>query len=66
MLHQLFHVVFLLGFLAAVALAAVAMMAPLLFPERGELRLPPRRAALVLAAAAAGALAADWLLHRVF
>lgn len=64
-LHQVFHVIALLAFLAALALAFVGMTAPLLFPDRGGMNIPALRTSLLLVLAAAGGLAGDWLVHNL-
>lgn len=65
-IHQVFHVIALLAFLAALALAFVGMTAPLMFPDRDRMSAPALKTSLLLLLAAAGGLAGDWLAHNLF
>ncbi len=61
--HQALHVTVLLGFLAALGIAFVSTLAPLLFPDREGLWLPKFRTAIAVALAAVVGLGTEWLLH---
>jgi hypothetical protein len=63
--HQIFHVVVLLAFLAALATAFLGFVGPLLFSNQAGLRMPAMRTAFMLLAAAALSLAADWFIHNL-
>lgn len=62
-MHQVFHVVALVGFMVAGALAFVGLVSPLLFPEAGGLRLVALRSALILGLVAAAGLLLDRIVH---
>lgn len=64
-MHQVFHVVALIGFMVAGALAFVGVVSPLLFPEGGGFRLVALRSALILALLGAAGLLLDRGLHAI-
>lgn len=64
-MHEAFHVVALVGFMVAAALAFVGLVSPMLFPEGGGFRLLALRSAAILAGLAAGGLLADRALHGI-
>ena len=63
-MHQVFHVLALIGFMVAGALAFVGVVSPLLFPE-GGFRLVALRSALILAFLGAAGLLLDRGLHAI-
>ncbi|MGH7425419.1 MAG: hypothetical protein ACREJP_04570 [Candidatus Methylomirabilales bacterium] len=65
-LHQAFHVVVLLSFLAANGVAFVGGVAPVLFSDRRDLGVPALRTSILLALGAAVGLVAEWLAHALF
>lgn len=65
MIHQAVHVIVLVGFLGAMAVAFLGGVAPLLGDRTGP-RLPALRASILLAAGAAGGFALDWVVHQWF
>lgn len=65
MAHDVFHVVALISFLAAMGVAFIGIAAPALFEQSERASLPRLRTSLLLGLAAAGGLAADWLLHKI-
>lgn len=64
-MHQIFHVVALVAFLAALGVAFLGVTAPLMFPEKDSIRVPALRGSLLLAVSAAAGLGADWLIHNL-
>lgn len=64
-LHQIFHVIALVGFLGAVATAFLGLAAPLLFIERSGIKTPALRTAFLLLLAAGGGLTGDWVVHHL-
>lgn len=64
MLHEAFHVIFFVAFLASVAGAFVGLVAPLVLPGKA-LPIPPLQILLLMAAASGAGLAADWILHNL-
>lgn len=64
-MHQALHVLILLFFLGALAMAFLGLAAPLVFQDRGGGRLPAFRTSVLLAGAAGAVLAADWLGHNL-
>ncbi len=63
-MHQIFHVLALLLFLPAIAVAFLGLIRPLLGDPMG-LKLPAFKTSLLLAAGAAAGLGADWLIHHL-
>ena len=63
-MHQIFHVLALLLFLPAIAVAFLGLIQPLL-GDAGGVRLPALRTSLLLAAGAALGLGADSLVHHL-
>ncbi len=64
-MHEVFHVIALIGFMIAAALAFVGLVSPMLFPEGGGFRLLALKSSAILAGIAAGGLLADRALHAV-
>lgn len=63
MLHQVFHVLGLILFLAAAAAAFLGALRPLMGTD-SDIRLPGLKWSLALAGAALAGLALDWMIHR--
>lgn len=63
-MHQIFHVLVLLLFLPAMAVAFLGLIRPLLGDSSG-IRLPALKTSLLLAVGAAAGLGADWLIHHL-
>lgn len=66
MIDRAFHVLILVAFLSAVGAAFLGMAAPLLFPDRREIRLPALRTSALLALGAALLLGVEAVAHRLF
>jgi len=63
-MHQVVHVVVLLLFLPAMAVAFLGLLRPLL-GDAGGFKLPALRTSLMLAGAAIAGLGVEWLMHHL-